>query len=391
MLYLICGLTDFAAFIVIFAVSRGLAERQMPAWYLGAVGAGMSFSAGIGSILGGWLSQRFDGRVIFLIGAAMLPISSMTGRGLSPDSTWFLPGYWSLGIALGFLYPPLIGWLNQGDDGGRGGRGVSRTLILFCIAWNVGMMCGQLVAGSLFDRGTFLIFGTAGIISIVNLLLAIMTVPLVRVAGQIVTVTEAVPQDPQTEKRATRFKRLSWIANLGGMFGGSLVIHLLPDLAVTIGIPADRHGVVLATWRSVIIATYVVMHRFPFWHYQMQTASASQLLAVAGLVLVGSAESAVMLLAGLALMGQLVGFNYFSGLFYSTVGSSEKKRALAAGIHEATLATGMAIGTMVGGIAGSFIGHRAPYFLAAAVLLLLVFVQTTLCRRWTQADADPSS
>ena len=133
------------------------------------------------------------------------------------------------------------------------------------------------------------------------------------------------------------------------------------------------------------------MHRFPFWHYQMQTASASQLLAVVGLVLVGSAESAVMLLAGLALMGQLVGFNYFSGLFYSTVGSSEKKRALAAGIHEATLATGMAIGTMVGGIAGSFIGHRAPYFLAAAVLLLLVFVQTTLCRRWTQADADPSS
>ena len=53
LLYLICGLTDFAAFVVIFAVSRGLAEGKAESWYLGVVGAGLSFSAGIGSILGG--------------------------------------------------------------------------------------------------------------------------------------------------------------------------------------------------------------------------------------------------------------------------------------------------------------------------------------------------
>ena len=43
---------------------------------------------------------------------------------------------------------------------------------------------------------------------------------------------------PAETARANGFKRLSWIANLGGTFGGSLIVHLLPGLAVTIGGPA---------------------------------------------------------------------------------------------------------------------------------------------------------
>src|SRR5262245_66155502 len=69
-LYVVCGLTDFAAFVVVFTVSRKLAEIGSPPWYLGVVGAGLSLSAGLGSCLGGWLAHRFDGRVVFLSCAA---------------------------------------------------------------------------------------------------------------------------------------------------------------------------------------------------------------------------------------------------------------------------------------------------------------------------------
>ena len=62
-LYLMCGLTDFASFAMVFAVSRGLAEGRAAPWYLGLVGAGLSFSAAVGSVLGGWLASRFDGRM----------------------------------------------------------------------------------------------------------------------------------------------------------------------------------------------------------------------------------------------------------------------------------------------------------------------------------------
>ena len=51
---------------MIFAVSRGLAEVKGEPWYLGVVGAGLSLSAGVGSILGGWLAHRLDGPVVSL-------------------------------------------------------------------------------------------------------------------------------------------------------------------------------------------------------------------------------------------------------------------------------------------------------------------------------------
>lgn len=381
LLYLICGLTDFAAFVVIFAVSRGLAEAKAESWYLGVVGAGLSFSAGVGSILGGWLAHRFDGRTVFVSGAVTIGVSISACALGDPTRLEFLPGYWLLGIGLGCLYPPLVGWLNQGVDAHANRRGVSRTLILYCVAWNLGMMCGQLTAGSLFSFGANWTYVTAFAVSILNLILAIaavrQVVPLSAVAD------DRTPEEHAAVELAAAFKRLSWIANLGGMFGGSMVIHLLPDLAVSIGIAADDHGKLLASWRAVIIATYLVMHSSAFWHYRFSISVASQILAAVGLMMIARAESAVALFIGLTLLGQLVGYNYFSGLFYSTAGSSHKRRALAAGIHEATLAGGMAVGTIVGGVLGTLVSQRVPYVLAGAVLLVLIVPQSIAWWVWS--------
>jgi MFS family permease len=379
-LYLNCVLTDFAAFVVVFAVTRSLAEGQAEPWYLGIAGAGLSFSAGVGSVLGGLLAHRFDGRVIFLTGAVIISLSVAACGLADPHSPRFLPDYWLLGIGLGFLYPPLIGWLNQGEDAHANRRGVSRTLILFCVAWNLGMMCGQLTAGSLFALGAHWTYGAAFSAALVNLFLAVAAVR--RVVPISAALNDVSPQENEAVERAAAFKRLSWIANMGGMFGGSMVIHLLPGLAVSIGVPPDDHGMLLASWRAVIVGTYVLMHYVAFWHYRLSTSLTSQVLAASGLVVIARAESAVTLLLGLALLGQLVGYNYFSGLFYSTAGSSNERRALAAGIHEATLAAGMAFGTIAGGILGSLVNHRMPYLLAAGVMLALMVVQAAAWWRW---------
>ncbi len=437
-LYLICVLTDFAGFVVVFAVSRGLAEMQAEAWYLGVVGAGLSVSAGVGSLLGGWLAHRIDGRVIFVTGTITIGLS-IAACGLGDlQSYWFLSGYWLLGIGLGFLYPPLIGWLNQGEDAHANRRGVSRTLILFCVAWNLGMMGGQLAAGELFALGTNWTYGTAFAVALVNAFVAVAAarqiVPLsappddrmevapisqsVRAEPEAVdlatafkrmrmtegargwrTAFRSVPPQPEAVELATAFKRLSWIANLGGMFGGSMVLHLLPKLAVEIGVPADAHGMLLACWRAVIIATYLLMHYAAFWHYRLGTSLAAQALAAFGLVVIALADSADTLLIGLALLGQLVGYNYFSGLFYSTAGSAHDRRALGAGIHEATLAAGMAVGTIVGGVVSTLWNLRLPYLLAAVVIVVLMAVQSAawriwvlpLRRRWPKVGAEPSA
>lgn len=381
-LYLICVLTDFAAFVVVFTVSRNLAERHEQPLYLGIVGAGLSFSAGVSSLLGGWLSHRFDSRSVFLTGAGAMVVSTGCCGAIDVQSGWFLPAYWLVGVGIGFIYPPLIGWLNQNEDAHTNRQGVSRTLIFFCVAWNLGMMCGQLTAGSLFAWGPRWAYGAAFAVALLTLPLAIAAARGIILHS---TLPHAVTDAPHADMAvASAFKRLSWIANLGSMFGGSLVVHLLPDLAVTIGVLPENHGVLLACWRAAIIATYLLLHHAAFWHYRLGTSLASQLLAAGGLVIISQAHTAGTLLLGLVLLGQLVGYNYFSGLFYSTAGSASTGRALAAGIHEATLAAGMAIGTITGGALGSLVNHRVPYLMAAVVMIVLIALQSVVWWSWVR-------
>lgn len=384
-LYLICGLTDFAAFVVVFTVSRRLADEHAEPWYLGAIGAGLAFAAGVGSLVGGWLASRVNARAVFVSGAMAIVLSIGACLSVDPGRAWLLPGYWLLGIGLGLLYPPLIGWLNQGDDPHTNRQGVSRRLILFCVAWNVGMMCGQLAGGSLYLQGMRWALAVALAAAIVNLVVAIVAVGWVsRLPAILSEATEPV----HAAAVATAFKRLSWIANLGGVFGAGMVIHLLPDVMVSLGIASDAHGQLLACWRGVIIVAYLLMHYVGFWHYRLDVSLASQIFGAAGLVVIAQAESATMLLVGLALLGQLVGYNYFSGLYYSTAGSSHENRALSAGIHEATLATGMALGTIAGGVFGSLINHRLPYLLAATVILVLIAIQSVAWWNWVRPLAS---
>lgn len=380
LLYLICILTDFAVFVEVFTVSRGLAEDGAKSYFLGIVGAGFSFTAGLASILGGLLAHRFDTRKIFQFGAGLIALT-IAATMLAPNVSVLLPVYWLQGIGLGCFYPPLISWLNQGEDAHANNSGVSRTLILFCVAWNVGMMGGQLTAGSLFALGRNWPLGVALVLASVSFVLAVVAA---RIPQQPISsdADDATPH-PNVEL-ATSYKQLSWIANLGGTFGASMIIHLLPDLAVSIKIPPDNHGYLLAIWRAVVIATYFVMHYFTFWHYRFGLSVISQALGAAGLMVISQANTEWTLLIGLTLLGQLVGYNYFSGLYYSTAGSSNESRALAAGIHEATLAAGMAFGTIIGGVLGTWFGHRVPYMMSAGVLGVLVVIQTAAWWSWVR-------
>lgn len=379
-LYWISGLTDCAAFIVQFFVSRELAEAQVGPLRLGLTGAGLALIQGVASALGGWCAQRFDGRKVFLAGAGLMWISILAALVLDAKSYLFLADYWLLGVGLGLLYPPLIGWLNREPDAHGFQQQVSRRLVLFCVAWNVGMMCGQLTAGTLFSFGPGWTLGAALLLATINLALCLEA--LRHVGPRETADPPSIPSTGVQHLVAYDFKRLSWIANLGGTFGASLVIHLLPDLIVAIRIAAGEHGRLLAYWRVMVIATYLWMHRSSVWHYRLSAALASQALGACGLLVVAWAQNAAMLLVGLGLVGQLVGFNYFAGLFYSTTGSARQGRALAAGIHEATLASGMACGTLVGGWLGASVHARAPYPMACVVLLIGAGAQVLAYRRW---------
>ena len=94
-------------------------------------GAGLWLSA-MGRLAESWL-RRVDGKMVFTSGAGAVVLSIAACWFGDFRNPWLLPGYWLLGIGLGLFYPPLIGWLNQGENPHANRRVVSRTLILFCV------------------------------------------------------------------------------------------------------------------------------------------------------------------------------------------------------------------------------------------------------------------
>jgi len=375
MLYLVSWLTDFTANQLVFAVPRRLAELGADPLRIGLAGTCYSAAATLCNPVSGHLSDRFGRRVVAVLGAVLLLASFVATLLLPPDHWSAIVAYSAGGAALGIIYPPVIAWLSHG----RAGRSASRAFLIFCIAFNLGVICGQTAAGWLYER-----HGASG--------------PLVLGMGAITLIVAAIALAPaaksgsvapgEVEATAARervlsagFSRVAWIANFGGMFSFSIVLYHLPRVAVNLGIPADQHGAMLAGSRLVVLATFFAMHFSTFWRHRLWTTLAIQLLACAGLVLLVFARNVAALTVGLVTLSLLTGSNYFASLYYTTTGAPEETKGRATGIHEATLAFGLAAGSVCGGVAGSHFGDRAPFWLAAAVVGALLLPQLAVYAR----------
>ena len=272
------------------------------------------------------------------------------------------------------IYPPLIAWLNRGQNSTGTRSQATGALIRFCLAWNLGLVSGQFSAGIFFALHSRLPLYASAVLSAINMVVILTT------DGR--TGLQSVEQLPNPKQAASAtFARISWVANLGGAFAIGLVLHLFPDLAVSLGVRADSHGTMLAIMRVVTIATYLTMHNITFWHHRFGITALAQLAGLSGLLVLTRAVSQTALTIGLCFLGLLLGFNYFASLYYSTTSSHERRKGLAGGIHEATLGLGIAGGSLVGGAAGALMGPRAPYWLSAFILTGFFLVQTCVFAR----------
>jgi MFS family permease len=377
-LYLITWLTDFSVFMIVFAVSRQLAEVKSDALFMGTLGAAFSMTGAVSSLLSGRASDRFG--PLRIMGAGLWLVVLSAGS-LVLSNGFVFAAYIAAGTGAGMVYPPLIGLLNRGRDSLLEVRAVGRTVVNFCLAWNLGIIAGQLGGGWLFQLAPNLPL-------IVSIGLAIVAlIALAAFARSFVAAPPNIASSPEHlhhQSLSAAFARLAWTANLGGAFAMSTVVHLLPRLMVQMDIPAQRHGTMLALTRIFVIAMYIAMHRMRFWHHRFSTAAASQVLAAVGMALIAAAHSPWTIMLGLALMAQLMGYNYFASLYYSISGAAQDGHGAASGIHEATIGLGFAAGSFIGGAAAQWWGERAPYWIAACVIAGLMIVQVMMFVRYVQ-------
>ena len=382
--FVITGLAEFTTFLVVFAVSRDLAERGESLLTLGLFGGGFTLIYAFASVIGGLLADRYSrfglmagGGIVTLVATAMGALGGAHAA------------YFSVAFGLGFFYPPLIASLTQ--FGARRQARPQPAFLRFCVCWNIGLICGQGTGGWLFLFGSAWPFYAALGAAALNLVLLVTA----RSCFEVRFEDNVTASGSTSQSQSASFQKLAWIANLSGAFSMSIVFNLFPRLAVDLGLPSDEHGAILAITRVTTIVVYFLMYLSTSWHHNFGTAIASQAVAVVGTILVSQATGTITLSLGLIGLSQLAGYNYFASLYYSTTGSSEARRGLASGLHEASLGLGFAFGAVGGGFIGFVAGPRTPYLAAAGVIALAAIVQIVIYFRGRANDRaddrlDPS-
>jgi len=385
-------LMDMAVITLVFTVDRDLAERGADLLTLGLIGGGMAVAFAASSMVFGSLSDRIGRWPLALGGVGMMMLAASGCLALAPPNWLYFGAYWLSGVAPGMYYPAIIAFLSRNGQRRYQLRGISRPLVIFCFAWNGGLITGTGVAGYLFAFGKGWPIGVALAGSGLNLLILLGALACPRLPAPAAAAMDTDPDMLGHRELSAFFSRMAWTANLSGTFSMSMVFHLLPRLMVDLGVPPDDHGGLIMLCRGCVLATYVLLYCSAFWHYRFHVPTATQLLAIAGLVIVVVAQTTWQIGLGLAGLGVLVGYNYFASLYYSTAGGGAMRQGLVSGIHEASLAFGFAMGSIAGGVcawlAEAFHGvlpsvliQRSPYVLAIAVMAALLTLQAWMYGR----------
>ena len=366
--------------LVIFAVSRALGESDVTFMTMGYFGAAISISMSVSCFLGGKLSDCVGRKQMVVIGMVLQWLAIAGCAQTGPTSHLRLAAYCGGGFAMGLIYPSVYAWLSSGSGAGRAASGVGRSVVLFALTWNAGVVSGQAGGGWLFGLDMNApIYAALALISVNFVLLFFLSAAPRSVAPPDETHTESHAADAARRALAYAFAKMAWLANLGSACAMSITIYLLPRLMDLRKIEPEQHGLILAITRAAVIATYLLMFWQTFWRTRFGLVFVSHVLAAGGLMTVYYARDVWVLTLGLVAAAQLSGFNYFASLYYSTTGSRHDNRATATGIHEATHLLGFAIGTLLGGFIGDHFNDPAEaYRFAAGLIVVLTVAQIVI-------------
>jgi MFS family permease len=369
MFYLITWLTDCALFLFVFSGTRLLAETDASMTTQGVAGAVFFLASGISNFCSGLLADTFDRRATALWGMGCFLVSLASVAVFRPVGVDYIVAYIVVGLSVGQVYPPIMAWMWSE----KSERAVDLSYVYFCIAFNCGILSGQVSGGWL-----FLSIGPRSPVLFASGLILVAWIILWTIRNspkKTVSISDSDKGFVCLDILAPVFTRLTWLANFAGMFSMGTLWFLLPELVVALEIPSNTHGQVLAAGRCLVVVTYVMMYLFPVWNYQYRYFVLTQAFGLAGLIGITQAQSPLQLFVSIAGLSIMQGFNYYSSLYYSRKSASADSTATAYGLNEGVLALGAAGGSLFGGLSGTAWGSRTPFYIATVTMLLVAAIQ----------------
>lgn len=177
------------------------------------------------------------------------------------------------------------------------------------------------------------------------------------------------PEPPESRgPEPVAFQRMAWFANPFACVAAFTLLAMIPELARKNGLSTTQAGWFCSIWFFARLAAFIMLVRWPGWHYRFRWLLSSYVLLIAGFASVLLARDLWCLSIGQVAFGLAVGFLYYSSLFYSMdVGEA---RAEHGGIHEAVMGAGNFIGPGVGALS-LVIAPQSPHIGIWAVSGLL--------------------
>jgi len=397
-LYVVTLLYDAALNILIFTVARGLAEQNSSLLVMGIFGAGISLFFAFSSLGFGRVADKMQRKkMLMYLGLLLLLVCTLIIKFLDIGSTASMIIYGLSGGSAGLLYPALLSWLNHKEPGKTDVKGVSSIVVKFCISWNMGMILGNYAAGKLYTVSSELPLYLGAGLCLMSLLLIYVVLPARPARSAFILEQEnsehSAVMNPKidnidlvTEKpdvlKKNLFVKLSWVANIGGAFISSLILYLFPKMAVEIGISPEQHAIILGIMRAAIISIYLIMHSSRFWQYKFPVLLSLQGIAIMGLVFLYKSQNVFIIMFGFICIACLTGHNYFAGMFYGNATDSSDNSGKLNGYHEGTIGLGIGLGSLVGGIIGTYYSLYAPYLFAVIVICAMVSIQLVMYTRY---------
>jgi predicted MFS family arabinose efflux permease len=127
------------------------------------------------------------------------------------------------------------------------------------------------------------------------------------------------------------------------------------------------------------LAAFFAISRTERWQFRLPPLVIAQCLGIVGLMLLATGSSSQVFMVSMLTQGILAGVTFTSSLFYSLCAGGPGGRR--AGPHEAVLSSGYLLGPILGGLSAEHLGPRAPYVLAAGVILAAIAIETWMLRR----------
>lgn len=269
------------------------------------------------------------------------------------------------GLGAVLFWPPLEAWLST--LAGISAKRLNRVLSSFNMAWCLAAMLGPLLVGYLWTvAGTNTFYYAAGLaLAIIALVAATPS----RAEPTVVAESEKRPEAYASASETRRFMIVGRLGNFAACFAIGIVRTMFPKLGDTLGFSAVVIGNVIACLYVIRLVLFWIAGRSRGWQYRAWVLWLGVPVGIVGMVLSALARTPLAFAVAFMIAGMCLAVTYLTSIFYGMHGSP-KARGASMAIHEAIIGGGFMMGPLLGGLVATWWGLRAPFVLAAVVLLV---------------------